>query len=90
MVGTAGPLCRGLVDSREAGGIRGTSGSRGLRVIQEARIISEGIFREYPVVVGDSPEREDRDSLGESIKGTTVAAGGPPATGDKEYGNGHG
>ena len=68
----------------------GTSGSKGLRVIWEARIISEGIFREYLVVVGDSPEREDRDSLGESIKGMTVTVGGPPGTGDKEYGNGHG
>ena len=78
------------MDSREVGGTRGTSGSKGLRVIREARIISEGIFREYLVVVGDTPEREDRDFLGVSIKGMTAAAGGPPGAGDKEYGNGHG
>ena len=77
MVGTGGPLCRGLGDSREAGGIRGTSGSRGLRVTQEARTSTEGI----PGV--GTPERKDRE-------GRIVTVGAPPRTGDKEYGNGHG
>jgi len=83
-VGTVGPPYRGLGDSREAGGIRGTSGSRGLRATQEARTSIEGIPG------GGTPERKDRDSPGESIKGRTVTVGGPPRTGDKEYGNGHG